>query len=570
MSRRWTEDQLTQYRKVGDPEVDDLVADLIPKDGTESIGRLGYNYMVELADQIFDKPELLLLQKSRLREQLQKMPERLVDYYDPMEAPEWADPGRFKMASDLWMQHTVACVVSLYAASLPACYLIKRGIPSLYQSRKLLDDKYIYQRVYETSLFLDAVMEPDGIKIIDDVHTDYEKLVVETLNALDKNGQWKQDGGRIRSMGQGSAPVDLKRFRERFEQAQGRPKRFIWGKGYVAAKKVRFLHASMRYMLTHPERVRPFGSREHPQSLSETLSQRETPINIEEYGVPVNQEDLAYTLLTFGLLVPAGLEKFGIHSTREEKEAVLHLWKLIGHTLGIRSELMTDNLDEARALFAMIQKRQAETSENGIALTRALIGFLDDYLPHIPGIANRLSATLIIQQLGYDQASKIIPPEILRAARVFWRRMLYGVVGLMLKTYFTLFSRVLTRTADRIHQACEAFIKSWRGAFLRRPFFVPLNATTWVRQTGADPAFDEQLLSWRRRLFQTFGLSLLLLGASTLGFAWTVPAIYFYGLGSTAMWIGIGIGAVANIGYKVMLDVIVPSVCKERPEPTGG
>ena len=34
-------------------------------------------------------------------------------------------------------------------------------------------------------------------------------------------------------------------------------KRYLWGKGYITAKKVRFLHASMRYMLLNPSAVSP-------------------------------------------------------------------------------------------------------------------------------------------------------------------------------------------------------------------------------------------------------------------------------------------------------------------------
>jgi hypothetical protein len=566
MSNRWTEDQLTAYRQIGDIEVDKLVGDLIPKSGSESIGRLGYNYMVQLADEILDKPELVLSQKSQLSQHLRDMPQNLVDYYDPMEVPDWVDPEKFKIASRLWTENTLACVAALYAASLPACYLIKRGIPALYQSQKLLDDRYIYQRVYETSLFLDAVMEPDGLKIIEDTDTGYEKLVVETLNAVDQEGQWKQDGGQIRSMASGREPIeiDLQRFQEKFEQARGKRKRFVWGKGYITAKKVRFLHASMRYMLTQPHKVQPFGDRENPKTLSERLSQREKPWASEEQGVPVNQEDLAYTLLTFGLLVPEGLEKFGIHVSRAEKEAVLHLWRLVGHILGIRSELMTDNLDEARALFAMIQKRQAESSENGIALTRALMGFFDDYLPHIPGIANRLSATLMIQQLGLNQAEKIIPKDIIHAARVWWRQAIYGFLGLLVRTYFTVFARVRRRAAKRIHEASEVLIESWRGAFIRKPFFVPLNATTWIRQSGADPAFEKKLRGWRLRVFRTIAFGILFIAVSIIGIGSSL-ALYLYS--AKAMWTALGIGVVAEGIYKLIFDWKLPAILRDRPQP---
>ncbi len=566
MANRWTEAQLTQYRQVGDVEVDKLVADVIPKNGSESVGRLGYNYMVDLADQILDKPELMLVQKSRLCEQLRAMPENLVDYYDPMEAPDWVDPQKLKIASKIWTENTMGCLLALYSASLPACYLIKRGIPALYQTRKLADDKYIYQRVYETSFFLEALMDTHGLQVIEDVQTGYEKLVVETLNAIDPSGNWKQDGGQIRATATGreSVEIDLAQFTERFQQAQGRPKRFIWGAGFIAAKKVRFLHASMRYMLTQYDKVTPFGDSQCPRTLSETLSQRNTAWDFNEYGVPVNQEDLAYTLLTFGLLIPDALEKFGIHHSDEEKQAFLHLWKLVGHIIGIREELLTDNLDEAWELYRLIQKDQAGSSDNGIALTQALIGVLDDYLPHIPGIANRLAATLMIHQLGLDQASKIIPKDLVAAARVGWRRGIYGVLGLLVRTYFTVFAPIRTRAAERIHEACEVLIESWRDAFIRRPFFVPLNATTWIRQSGADLAFERQLQVWRRHLLGTLALGLGFVAMSTIAMG-SLPFLYFYS--AKAFWGGIIVAVVGEGTYKVIFDWKLPAVFKERPKP---
>ncbi len=493
------------------------------------------------------------------------MPENLVDYYEPIPAPDWVDPDKLKMASKLWTENTMSSLAMLYSASLPACYLLKRGITALYQSQKLRDSKYIFQRIYETGLFLEAVMDPGGLQVVEDIHLHYEKLVVETLNALDKDGKWTQDGHQIRSTGRVSAPIDPQRFRARFEQAQGKPQRFIWGKGYITTKKVRFLHASMRYMLTHPDRIQAFGDRENPQSLSEALSQRQTPWDFEENGEPINQEDLAYTLLTFGLLIPDGLEKFGIHSSHEEKQAFLHMWKLVGHILGIKPELLTDNLDEAWELFRLVQTRQAESSEDGIVLTEALMGFLGDYLPNLPGLADRLSARLMIHQLGEEQASKILTKELLRSATRFWRKLIYGFCALLIRIYFTLFSRFLTKTETRMHQVSEEIIQSWRGAFVRRPFFVPVNATTWLRQAGVDPAFSDQLRAWRLRLFRTLAVGLVFLVISTLGIAAILPALFFYG--RPGMWISIAIAVAAGILNNVMLDWALPALFKKRPQP---
>jgi hypothetical protein len=37
-------------------------------------------------------------------------------------------------------------------------------------------------------------------------------------------------------------------------------------------------------------------------------------------GVPINQEDLAYVLLTFGYLIPKGMETWGRKVPRQQKE----------------------------------------------------------------------------------------------------------------------------------------------------------------------------------------------------------------------------------------------------------
>jgi len=40
---------------------------------------------------------------------------------------------------------------------------MQKGVPALYRTEKLAEHKYVFQRIYETGLMLDAVMHPDGI-----------------------------------------------------------------------------------------------------------------------------------------------------------------------------------------------------------------------------------------------------------------------------------------------------------------------------------------------------------------------------------------------------------------------
>ena len=569
---RWTETFLTAMRQVGDPEVDDLVEAVLPKDGSQSIGRLGYNRMLDLADQLLAAPSLTLVQGSRLSTHLREMPADLVDYFDPMAAPDWVDAEKLKVASQVWTDNTLPCLALLYSASLPACYLTKRGIPALYQTKKLRDKKYLFQRIYETGTFLEEVMDPGGFEIVADVNSDDEQLVVQALNALDPDGRWKHDGRHFRRTEQSDAPaLDEATVQAEVETHRGTPRRYIWGRGYITTKKVRFLHASMRFMLTQPAKVRPFGSEEHPESFSENLSHRQTPYNSEELGVPVNQEDLAYTLMTFSLLLPKGLEDMGIQVTPEQKQAFLHLWRVVGYVLGIKPELMTDDWDEAEELYALIQKRQALPSEDGTVLTEALMGFLVDYLPDIPGIANRLSAEMIISQIGLEQAKKILRPELVASTRAWPRRLFYGALGLLVLLYFTIRNRIMEYfptlgglTMTRLQEASEQLISSWRGSFVRKAFFVPVNATTWIQKPGTDQAFLDKLRGWRQRLFRTVGVSVALLFLAAFSLAAALPVWFF--TDGTNLWTCLGIGVGSWLLSMAILQWWLPTIFKARPK----
>ena len=64
---------------------------------------------------------------------------------------------KLTVASRLFHENMLAILMMLYCGSLPSCYLIKNGIPALYQTAKLKDSRYVHQRMYETGLFVDAV-----------------------------------------------------------------------------------------------------------------------------------------------------------------------------------------------------------------------------------------------------------------------------------------------------------------------------------------------------------------------------------------------------------------------------
>jgi hypothetical protein len=124
------------------------------------------------------------------------------------------------------------------------------------------------------------------------------------------------------------------------------------GRGIRSIQKVRLLHATIRHLL------------------------HESGWDTETLGEPINQEDMAGTLMSFSVALLDGLDLLGIKVPRERKEAYLHSWKVVGHVLGLRPEFLPADVDEAGALTDRILARHTGPSEAGEALTTALIDFV--------------------------------------------------------------------------------------------------------------------------------------------------------------------------------------------------
>ena len=530
----FTNEYLDRIRKEGDPKVDALVEHVLaaPVGGKES-GRLDYNLMLDLADRIVATPSLRFVADSVLNQELKRVPAGLEEYFAPEVAPAWVDARKLELGARLWQQNMLAMLGVLYAYSLPACYLVAKGIPALFQTSKLRDPRYLSQRVYETGLMLDAVMGKDGISVVEDI-----------------------------------AP------------GSGERTSYLWGNGYVTAKKVRFLHASMRYMLINRARLAADGAAGDASArdtgageaatITESLSRQASSWDTDALGAPVNQEDLAYTLLTFGYALPRGLERWGCPVSREERAGFLHLWRVVGHVMGIRDELMTDDWDEAEKLFDTIAARQANTSHDGVVLTESLLGFLAAYLPDHMSLSHRIAALMIIDQLGMEHAQMILRPELVRQSLRADRRAIYWVGRTGLRLYYGIRTHVLRRLptvaslfGNLLENSAHQLIESWRDAYVRRPFYVPANSTTWQRQRDAGEAFVESLRAWRRKMFNTLGLAVGQLVIAGFSFAALLPA-WLFGTQTSVRWTAI-VCAVTALGAVATMKWRLPAVFAERP-----
>jgi hypothetical protein len=135
------------------------------------------------------------------------------------------------------------------------------------------------------------------------------------------------------------------------------------GRGIRTAQKVRLFHAAIRYQLQR-----------------DTIDKWDR----SSFGVPINQEDLAGTLLTFSFLAIDGLRKLGANITSDAAGAFFDTWCGVGKILGVLPEMIPENLQQAAALKEIISRRQFAPSDEGRDMTKALIDMLKENSP--PGL----------------------------------------------------------------------------------------------------------------------------------------------------------------------------------------
>jgi hypothetical protein len=171
------------------------------------------------------------------------------------------------------------------------------------------------------------------------------------------------------------------------------------GKGIYFAQRVRLLHAAVRNRLLSPRP--PQGWPVETGRAAAAMRDSVDEIDWASIGLPLNQEDMAYVLLTFSYAGIAGLRRLGARPTREDADAYIHLWNVVGHVLGIRQDLMAETFDDAEALFQVLLHRVREASEKGHLLTRSLVGWMEEVAP---GRTKDVPTILLTHLLGRENA----------------------------------------------------------------------------------------------------------------------------------------------------------------------
>ncbi len=216
------------------------------------------------------------------------------------------------------------------------------------------------------------------------------------------------------------------------------------GRGHDDIRHVRLMHAAVRWLIAHDARGRWDPA----------------------WGLPINQEDLLETLLTFTEIVFEVFDKTGVHYDDEDAEAYLHTWSYIGYLLGVRPDLLPLARDDTRPLMADVRRRQFGSSDAGRALTTALLEQGSQMAP--PGLRG-LPATTVRFYVGDATADLLgVPPAD-------WTRCLFGPLGAVTRVLSAerAHRRVLNGLSDRMGLGMLQLAVGAERSGGRAPFAIP-------------------------------------------------------------------------------------------------
>ncbi len=92
-----------------------------------------------------------------------------------------------------------------------------------------------------------------------------------------------------------------------------------------------------------------------------------------QWGLPVNQLDMQATYLAFSVVHLVALQTTGMWLSRDQREAVMHLWRLIGWVMGVEDELLCLSEAHGRQTLLHNMLTQASADEGSVKLARALM-----------------------------------------------------------------------------------------------------------------------------------------------------------------------------------------------------
>ena len=99
------------------------------------------------------------------------------------------------------------------------------------------------------------------------------------------------------------------------------------GVGFARTVRVRMIHAFVRrHILEHIE------------------------WDVDDLGIPINQADLAFTVVEFSMLPIRAMQRLGVHFNAAEIAGMYAMWRYMGYLIGVEDQVLTTNQAEAERL----------------------------------------------------------------------------------------------------------------------------------------------------------------------------------------------------------------------------
>lgn len=178
------------------------------------------------------------------------------------------------------------------------------------------------------------------------------------------------------------------------------------GKAIMVCHKIRLIHAAIRhYILKHGKEW-----------------------DTKQLGTPINQEDKAGTFLSFSVSVLEGVRAMGVKVNEEEEKGYYYLWTHIARLMGVKEELIPQDLEAARELKNLILEHQNGASKEGKALTKAASDFMAHMIPgsffdrYPHSLMHQLNMPMVREACGLEDEEGLLEKLMMRATKL-WGHM---------------------------------------------------------------------------------------------------------------------------------------------------
>jgi hypothetical protein len=354
--------------------------------------------------------------------------------------PPWAERSKVERAERIFMEDGPLSCTLLFCASLPECYVMPNLADVLHIAGQL--EAHTEHRIRQTAAMIFPVMMRGGL------------------------------------MGE-------------------------HGTGLAQVLKVRLIHATIRHLILHgnpasaPSQVPPSAAANASSSMHDALMRHGW--DVAQRGLPCNQLELAYTLLTFHFVFLRGMRSLGMGLPPADEESYLHAWNVMGHVLGIEESLLTFNMAQSEQLLTQMQmlaRTQPAQPDVRPALGQALVQALArsiklPILRHVPvPLTQLLIGVQASNELGLNNQAGWPARLLFKLLHALVSAI--DAIGRLFSKQFSI-SRMITRILG-YHLLTELLLSQ------TRPLALPDAVLDNLHDTVAQWGHDRKASAWLNRI----------------------------------------------------------------------